>query len=69
MFGKKKKPLDYDRENMVPVIMCSICNGEKVAGFQDKKTGRFDEVMLIRGDKDLDEFIKIYGITSVKKIY
>ena len=69
MFRKKKKTLDYDRENMMPVIMCSICNGEQVAGFKDKQTGRFDEVMLIRGDKDLDEFMKTYGITSVKKMY
>ncbi len=69
MFGKKKKVLDYDRENLVPVIRCSICNGEQVAGFKDKKTGKFDEVMLIQKDKDLDEFMKTYGIVSVIKEY
>ena len=69
MFGRKKKTLDYDRENLVPVIRCSICNGEQVAGFKDKRTGKFDEIMLIRGKKDLDEFMKTYGITSVIKEY
>ncbi len=69
MFGKKKKTLDYDRENLVPVIRCSICNGEQVAGFKDKRTGKFDEVMLIQKDKDLDEFMKTYGIVSVIKEY
>ena len=69
MFGRKKKTEDYDRENQIPVIRCSICTGEQVAGFKDKRTGKFDEIMLIRGEKDLDEFMKTYGITSVIKEY
>ena len=69
MFGRKKKTEDYDRENQIPVIRCSICTGEQVAGFKDKRTGKFDEIMLIRGEKDLDEFMKTYGITSVVKEY
>lgn len=40
----------------------SICTGETVAGFKDKDTGRFEEVMLIRGEKDLQEFCRSYGI-------
>ena len=69
MFGRKKKTEDYDRENQIPVIRCSICTGEQVAGFKDKRTGKFDEIRLIRGEKDLDEFMKTYGITSVVKEY
>ena len=69
VFGRKKKTLDYDRKNLVPVIRCSICNGEQVAGFKDKRTGKFDEVMLIQKDKDLDEFMKTYGIVSIVKEY
>ena len=69
VFGRKIKTLDYDRENLVPVIRCSICNGEQVAGFKDKRTGKFDEVMLIQKDKDLDEFMKTYGIVSIVKEY
>ena len=60
----------YDTETVLPVIRSSICTGEKVAGFQDRKTGRFTEVILIRTDKDLDAFRKQYGIEGpVKTIY
>lgn len=36
MFGKIKKA-SYDKENKKPVIRCSICTGEQVAGFKDIK--------------------------------
>ena len=59
MFFKKKekeiKP-QYDISKKEPVIKASICNGEKVAGFKDKETGDFHEVMFIRNDNDLNEF-------------
>lgn len=45
----------------------SICNGERVAGFKDDKTGKFEEIMLIRNDKDLNKFMKAYDVTVVKK--
>ena len=49
---------------MKPVIKCSICNGEQVAGFQDIHTGAFEEDMLIRDGSDLKEFMELYGITE-----
>ncbi len=71
MFFKKKVHVkSYDAENKKPVIKASICNGEQVAGFQDIHTGAFDEVMLIRGPKDLEQFMSEYGITGeIEKIY
>ena len=38
-FGKsrKKERTAYDKTGKVPVIRSSICTGEKVAGFKDKK--------------------------------
>lgn len=66
----KKKEIDsYDKENQIPVVKCSICNGEQVAGFQDKQTGKFTEVMLIRDEDDLETFKEMYGITEIKKVY
>ncbi len=62
MFGRKKESAEYDRENQKPVLRCSICNGEQVAGFKDRVTGRFEEVMLIRNEKDLRAFRERYGI-------
>lgn len=69
LFERRKRqsnkcPGDYDRVNTVPVLRASICNGEQVAGFKDLHTGRFSEVMAIRGEKDLQAFLKQYGITE-----
>ena len=65
----QKKKLTYDKDNKKPVIKCSICNGEQVAGFKDIRTGEFEEVMLIRNEKDLAQFKEMYGIESVTKEY
>ena len=70
--SKSKSPThkSYDRENQRPVLHCSICNGEQVAGFKSIRTGAFEEVMLIRSDADLELFRKTYGITGpVEKEY
>ena len=61
--------LPFDPDKQIPVIKCSICTGEQVAGFKDKEDGHFTEVMLIRGDKDLKRFKRLYNITEVKKEY
>lgn len=72
LFGKKKKKvrLTYDSANVEPVLRKSICTGETTAGFQNKHTGAFTEVLLVRGPADLDEFCSMYGITEeLKTIY
>lgn len=70
MFGKKKKiKKEYDRETQKPVLRCSICTGETVAGFKDLKTGKFEEVMLIRGEGDLAAFKEMYGIEEISREY
>ena len=70
MFGKKKKTsVDYDKTGKTAVLRCSICTGEKVAGFKDNATGRFEEIMLIRSSADLEEFKKMYGVDEITKDY
>ena len=60
----------YDKEKVKPAIRCSICTGEQVAGFLNKRSGHFEEVTLIRSLQDLENFKKIYGITGdVEKFY
>ncbi|MBR5420887.1 MAG: aspartate dehydrogenase [Lachnospiraceae bacterium] len=70
-FGKKKKEIkSYDREKQKPMIRCSICNGEQVAGFKDLGSGDFSEVMLIRDPGDLRSFMESYGIEEeIEKFY
>lgn len=64
LFRKKSKQLTYDSINKKPIIKASICNGEQVAGFKDINSGKFEEVMLIRGSDDLELFKQQYGITE-----
>ena len=70
LFKKKTRKSTYDKENKKPVIRASICTGEQVAGFKDLSTGEFEEVMLIKGPKDLDAFKEQYDIPGdIEKIY
>ncbi len=65
MFGKKKIKVEhYDRENLRPVIRASICTGEQVAGFKNIHTGKFEDVMLIRDNRDIEEFLQRYDIAA-----
>ncbi|MDD6222284.1 MAG: aspartate dehydrogenase [Lachnospiraceae bacterium] len=71
MFGKKKQVHHtYDAAAVKPVIHASICNGEQVAGFQDRKTGHFEGICLIKTPQDLERFKEEYGITEeIGKVY
>ena len=75
-FGKKpyyerylSEDIPFDSDKQIAVVKCSICTGEQVAGFKNKEDGHFTEVMLIRGDKDLETFKAMYKITEIKKEY
>ena len=59
--------IGYDPATQKPVLRCSICTGEQVAGFKDLSTGRFTDIMLIRNEKDLESFKEQYGVTEIKK--
>ena len=71
MFGikKKQKNVTYDSPDWKPVLRCSICTGEKVAGFKNVHTGEFKEQVLIRNDAELEQFKKKYQITDITKEY
>lgn len=59
----------YNREKQIPVLKCSICTGERIAGFKDIETGHITEVLVIRSDEDLINYKKHYGIDSLKDEY
>ena len=59
----------FDPERQRAVLRCSICTGEQVAGFQDVHSGKFEEMMLIRNQADLQHFKEQYGIEEITKIY
>ena len=70
LFGRRKRltEMPYDKSGKIPVIRSSICTGEQVAGFKDS-SGKFEELMLIRDDKDLSEFLSRYQVekTEIKR--
>ena len=69
-FKKHNAAPAAEKHTGTPAIRCSICTGEQVAGFRDKETGRFEEVMLLRTPEDLEAFRQKYGITGeIEKIY
>lgn len=70
LFKKKTIVKTYDKENKKPIIKASICNGEQVAGFKDIRTGRIEEIMLIKNPADIEDFKKMYGINGdIEKEY
>lgn len=70
LFKKKTIVKTYDKANLKPVIRASICTGEQVAGFQDLHTGKFEDVMLLKTEADLEQFKSRYGIDGeIEKIY
>lgn len=72
MFGlgkNKDKTSSYDKETEVPALKSSICTGEQTAGFLDKETNKFRDVMLIKSPADLEAFKRTYGVDELKKIY
>ena len=73
IFSKKTKSTaakSYDPALKSPALRCSICTGEQVAGFKNLSDGKFEEVMLIRNESDLQTFCEQYGIMEdIEKIY
>ena len=61
------KAKTYDPATQEPILRCSICTGEQVAGFKDLSTGKFTDIMLIQNEKDLAAFKAQYGVTDIRK--
>lgn len=67
--GKETEAGTYDHDKFYPAVRSSICTGEKVAGFRNRETGGFSEIMLISSDRDLDAFKHKYGITGDIEVF
>ena len=67
LFRKKNVGKQYDPATYTPVIRCSICPGEQVAGFRDKTTGKIEDILLLQSERDLKKFRELYGLGDKKK--
>lgn len=72
LFKKKAlPPIPYDPETQEPAVRTSICTGEAVVGFVNRKTGKFQEYELARSQGDVEAFCMRVGIEpkGIKRIY
>ena len=65
----KKLKTKYAPTLYKPVLRCSICTGEQVAGFRELKSGKFIEIMLINSPADLARFKAEYEVDELVKEY
>ena len=59
--SKKKAVPAFDAQTEEAALRCSICTGEQTAGFRNKNTGHFREIMLIRSDLPADKRVNVIG--------
>ena len=72
LFRKKKLPkIPYDAAALEPALRSSICTGEMVVGFVDRKTGKFREYELARSQSDVETFCRRVDLDpkDLKRIY
>ena len=62
-FHRKKAVPAFDQTGKTSVLRTSICTGEQTAGFRDEVTGKYYDIMLVRSDADLREFLETYGVS------
>ena len=68
---EKTPSIPYDPAAQEPAVRTSICTGETVVGFVDRKTGKFQEYELARSQGDVDAFCARVGVEpdDLKQIY
>ncbi|MDO4866583.1 MAG: aspartate dehydrogenase [Clostridia bacterium] len=72
LFKKRdREAIQYDPNTQQPAVRKSICTGEMTAGFIDRETGRFRDIMRLDGQKDLEAFCRSVGVSveEIKTIY
>ena len=72
LFHRKKEKLPaYDPVTQRPAVRKSICTGEMTVGFIDLKTNQFRDVMMVSGQKELEQFCRDIGakVEDVRTIY
>ena len=48
-------------------IEISVCTGEKMIGFRNRRTGRLEQAVLVRSQQDIDDFYHAHGLSAGPK--
>ncbi len=68
-FFKRSARTEYDPTREEPAVRKSICTGEMTAGFIDRQSGKFRELMRVKDKKELDDFCRSVGAKEIRTIY
>ena len=71
LFRKRQPGIAWDPQRQRPAVRRSICTGEMTAGFIDRETGAFQDLLRVDGRKGLEDFCKAIGakVEDVEEIY
>ena len=71
LFKRRRAEIPYDPATQRPAVRRSICTGEMTAGFIDKQTGKFQDLMRLDGPRALRDFCDAIGVREeeVETIY
>lgn len=48
-------------------IEISVCTGEKMIGFRNRRTGRLEQAVLVRSQQDIDDFYHAHGLSAAPR--
>ena len=69
LFRRRREEIPFDPARQRPAVRRSVCTGEMTAGFIDRETGKFQDIMRVDGQRELEAFMKGIGATEYKTIY
>ncbi len=69
LFRSSRPAFSLDPKTQEPAVKRSICTGEMAFGYIEKSTGKFHELCLLNGQKELDAVCKSLGLAEIKTIY
>ncbi|MGN0777581.1 MAG: hypothetical protein ACI4MJ_00390 [Aristaeellaceae bacterium] len=61
--------IPFDPQRQDAVLRVSSWTGESIAGFRDRVSGAFTEVMVIRSPEDARRFMRLYRLESLCREY
>ena len=68
---RREESIAFDPAAEQPAVRRSICTGEMTVGFLDKKTGKFRDIMMVEGQRGLEDFCRKINVKveDVQTIY
>lgn len=71
LFRRRREEIPFDPVRQRPAVRRSVCTGEMTAGFIDRETGKFQDIMRVDGRAGLEAFCRAIGVApeEVETIY